>query len=97
MFDRANIVFYAHASALNFDGPKFTGTSDTNTTEHRIRESMSKFHEPKRKEDIFMEHYIGKIKESNKSLKENLKASDDMKMDLYMSMQLTMQKLVEKL
>jgi hypothetical protein len=87
MFDRANVVSYVHTSTLNFDGPTFTGLSDTNTIEHRIGESMSKSHEPKRKEDIFMEHCIGEMKKSNKSLKESLKASDDMKIDLYMSIQ----------
>jgi hypothetical protein len=62
MFDRTNVVSYVHASAMNFDGPKFTRKSDTNTTKHMIGESMSKFHEPKRKENIFMEHCIGEIK-----------------------------------
>jgi hypothetical protein len=97
MFDRANVVSHAHASAMNADGLKSTATSDTNTTEQRSGESTSKSPESKRKEDIFMERCIGEIRESSKSLMESLKASDDMKMALLMSMQQTMQKLVEKL
>ena len=46
---------------------------------------------------MFMEHYIGEIRESSKSLMESLKANDDIKMALLISMQQTMQKLVDKL
>ena len=97
MYDRANVVSHAHANAVNPDGPKCTGTSDTNTTEQRSGKSTSKSPEPKHKEDIFLEHCIGEIKDSSKSLMKSIKASDDMKTALFISMQETMQKLVEKL
>ena len=96
MYDRANVVSHAHASAFNPDGPKVTATSDTNTTEHRSGESTSKSPEPKHKEDTFLERCIGKIEESSKSIIESMKASDEMKMALFMTMQQTMQKLVDK-
>lgn len=46
MYDRANVVSYAQASAFNPDGPEVTYTSDTNPTEHRSGESTSKSPEP---------------------------------------------------
>lgn len=97
MSDRGNVVFHAHASVVNRDGVKPTSTSDSYTIEQRSGESMSKFPEPKRKEDIFMEQCIGEIRESSKSLMESSKAGEDMKMAILMNMQQTMQKLVEKL
>ena len=97
MFDRANVVSHAHASAMDGDGVKCTTTSETNITEQRSGESSSKSPEPKRKEDIFMKRCIGEIRESSKSLMESLEANDDIKMALLMSMQQTMQKLVDKL
>ena len=97
MFDRANIVSHAHASAVGGDGVKCTTTSETNTTEQRSGESSFKSPEPKWKEDMFMERCIGEIRESSKGLMKSLKANDDIKMTLLMSMQQTMQKLVDKL
>ena len=46
MFDRANVVSHAHASAVGGDEVKCTTTSETNTTEQRSRESSSKSPEP---------------------------------------------------
>lgn len=86
MYDMANVVSHAHASAFNPDGPAITGTSDTNTMEHRSSESPSKFPEPKRKEDIFLERCIGKMEESSKNTIKFMKASDEIKMFLFMSM-----------
>ena len=97
MFDRANVVLHAHASAMDGDGVKCTTTSETNTTEQRSGESTSKSLEPKRKDKMFLERCIGEIRESSKSLMDSLKANDDIKMVLLMSMQQTMQKLVDKL
>lgn len=97
MYDRANVVSHAHASAVNPDGPKCTSISDTNTTEQRSGESTSKSPEPKHKEEMFLERCIGEIRQSSQSLMDGMKASDDMKMALLISMQQTMQKLVEKL
>lgn len=97
MYDRANVVTHAHASANNPDGPKGTGTSDANTMGQQSGESTSKSSEAKRKEDIFLERCIGEIRESTKSVMEGMKASDEMKMALLISMQQTMQKMVEKL
>jgi hypothetical protein len=99
MYDRANVVSHAHASAVNPDGPKSDtyASSDINTSEPRSGESTLKSPEPKRKDDMYMERCIGEIRESSRTLMESLKASDDMKMALLMSMQATMQKLVEKL
>ena len=86
MYDMANVMSHAHASAFNLDGPAITGTSDTNTMEHRSGEGTSKSYEPKRKEDIFLEQCIGKMKESSKNTSEFMKASDEIKMFLFMSM-----------
>ena len=97
MSDRAHVVPHACVSATNPDGPKSTSASFTNATEHKSGESTSKYSEPKRKDDIILEQYIGMIEENSKTLMESLKASDDIKMTLMMSMQQIMQKLVEKL
>ena len=97
MFDRANVVSHAHASAVNPDGLKCMATSDTNTMEQRCGDSSSKSPEPKRKDNIFMKWCIGEIRETSRNLMESMKASDNMKMALLMSMQQTMQKLIEKL
>ena len=97
MFDKANMVSHAYASTVNPDGLKCTATSDTNTTEQRSGENTSKSLEPKCKDDMFMEWCIGEIRETSRTLMENMKASDDMKMALLMSMQQAMPKLVEKL
>jgi hypothetical protein len=87
MYDKANVISHAHTSAVNPDGPKSDTipTSDTYTTEHRSGESSSKSPEPKRKDDMFMEMCIGKIRETSKTLMESLKANDDMKMILLMN------------
>lgn len=97
MFDSTNVVFHAHASAIRPDGPKYAATSNSNTTEQRSVKRTSKSPKPKRKDDMFMECCIGKIRESGRALIKSLKASDKMKMALLMSMQQTMKKLVEKL
>ena len=54
MSDRAHVVFHAHASATNSDGPKATTFSDTNSIANKSREYTSKSPEPKRKEDVFL-------------------------------------------
>jgi hypothetical protein len=97
IFDRTNVVSHAHASVVDGNGVKCTTTSDTNTTEHKSDENTSKSLELKRKEKIFMERCIGMIRESDKTLMDSLKANDDIKMDLLMSMQNIMKKLVDKL
>ena len=97
MFDRANVVSHAHASAVEGDGVKCTTTTEPNIAENSGRDSTSKSPEPKRKEDLFMERCIDEIRESSKSLMEGLKATDDIKMALLMSMQQTMSKMVDKL
>ena len=97
MFDRTNVVSHAHASVVDGDGVKCTATSETNATENSFKESTSKSPEPKRKDDLFMDKYMGEIRESSKNLMNNLKASDEMKMNLLMSMQQTISKLVDKL
>ena len=97
MFNRANVVSHAHASAINPDGPKYTATSNTNTTEQGSVESTSKSPDSKRKDDMFMKCCIRKIRESGRALMKSLKASDKIKMALLMSMQQTMKKLVEKI
>ena len=97
MSDRTHVVSHAHASATNPDALKFTSASVTNIMKHNANESTSKSPEPKRKEDIFLERFIGKIEENNKSIIDYSKRSDDMKMTLLMNMLQTMQKLVEKL
>jgi hypothetical protein len=99
MYDRANVVSHAHASAVNLDGPKSDTNvmSDTNTTKQRSGKNTSKFSEPKCKNNMFMERCIGKIRKTSMILMESLKASDDMKMVLLMTIQQTIQKLVEKL
>ena len=97
MFDRANVVSHAHASAVGGDGVKCTATSETNTTGIRTGDSSSKSPEPKRKEDAFMERCMSDMRENGKSLVESLKANDDVKMALLMSIQQTIAKLVDKL
>jgi hypothetical protein len=97
MFDRANVVSHAHASARNVDGIKSSATSMTNTQDQKSGESISKFPEPKRKEDYFMERCIDEIRESSKSFTETLKASEEAKLALFMSLTQTVQKLVDKL
>lgn len=68
MFDKANVVSHAHASAMNGYGIKCTTTSDTNTTKQRSRDNTSKSPEPKRMKDMLMDSCIGDIRESSKSL-----------------------------
>ena len=91
------MVAHAHASTVNLDGPKCKTTLEANTMEQRSGESTSKSPEPKRKDDILLRECIGEIRESNRTLMENMKASDDMKMSLLMTMQQIMQKLIEKM
>ena len=90
MYDRTNVVFHAHASAINPDGPMGTSAFVTNTTKHRTGDISSKSLEPERKEDVFFERCIGEIREGNKTLMETMKATEDMKMALFVSMQQTM-------
>ena len=97
MFDRANVVSHAHASATKPDGPKDGVTVDTNTLENRSGESTSKSPEPKQKEEFFLERCIDKIENSSDKLIQVMKSSDDMRMTLLLSMQQTIQKMVEKL
>jgi hypothetical protein len=92
MFDRANVVSHAHASAINPDGLKEAATSNTNTNE-----SVSKSPKHKRKDELVMERCMGEMRDTSKNLIDSLKASDEMKMNLLKSIQQTMQKLVEKL
>ena len=92
MFDRANVASHAHSSAINPDGPKGAATSNTKTNE-----SVSKSPKYKRKDEFVMERCMGEMRDTNKNLINSLKASDEMKMNLLMSIQQTMQKLVEKL
>lgn len=58
----AHVVSHAHASATNPDGLRSISASDTNTMEHKSRETTSKSAETKRKEDIFLERCIGEIR-----------------------------------
>jgi hypothetical protein len=98
MFDRANVVSHAHASAVDGDGVKCTMTSETNATDVKsLGEISSKSPEPKKKEDLFVERCLGEIRESSKTLMDSLRANDQMKMSLLLSMQQTMSKLVDKL
>ena len=92
MFDRANVVSHAHASANNLDGPKGTATSNMNTTDQRSGESTSKSPEPKRKDEVAMDQCISEMRETNKTLIDCLKASDEMKMNLLLTISQTMQK-----
>jgi hypothetical protein len=85
MFDIAKIVSHAHANSMNAEGLKSTITSNMNIMEQRSGESTSK--SPESNENIFMEYCIVEIRESNKSRMETLKASDDIKMILFISMQ----------
>ena len=97
MFDRANVVSYAHASVVGGDGVKCTATSEINTTKLRSGESSSKSLGIKQNEDMFMERCIGVIQDNSKILIEGLKTNDDMKMTLLMRMQQTMQKMIDKM
>lgn len=80
MFDRANVVSHAHASARNPDGVKSTATSISNTIDQKSGESTSKSLEPKRMQDVFMQQCISEIRESSKSLTDTLKAIEKAKM-----------------
>ena len=97
MYERANVMSHAHASAVNPDGPAVTATSDPNITCQRSGESTSKSPEPKRKDDIFLERCINVIEDGSNKLVDSFKASDQMKMALLLSMQKSIEKLVEKL
>lgn len=97
MSDRAHVVSHAHASASNPDGPKLSSTTETNTTKLRSGESVSKSPEPKRKDEVFMERYLGEIRETSTSLINTMKSSEEMRMALLLSMQTTMQKMIEKM
>ena len=97
MYDRANVVSHAHASAFNPDGPAVTDTSHTNAPEHRSGDSTSKSPEPKRKEELFFERCIAKMEESSDRIMESMKACEEMKVSLFMSLQQTIQKLADKL
>ena len=97
MSDRAHVVSHAHASAMNPDGPKAASGSFPNNTDLKSGESTSKYPEPKRKDDIFLERCLTRIEDNSKNVMDSLKASDDLKMSLLISMQQTMAKLVEKL
>jgi hypothetical protein len=82
MFDRANEVSHAHASAINPDSSKGTATSNTNITE-----SVSKSPKHKRKDELVMERCMDEMRDTSKSFIDSLKASDEMKMNLLMSIQ----------
>ena len=97
MFDRANVVSHTHVMVMNRDGVKCTATSETITTKQRNGESSSKFPGTKRKENMFMERYIGEIRDSSKISIKKLKTNDDMKMALLMTMQQIVQKMVDKM
>ena len=101
MFDRVHVVAHAHAhsSVVNPDGLKSNTMPvvDKFTTDQRSGECSSRSPKPKRNDDIYMERYIGEVRETSRTLMESLKSSDDLKIALLMSMQATMQKLVEKL
>lgn len=97
MYDRAHVVSHAHASAVNPDGPKFGSNSDTSHTEHRSGESTSKSPEPRRKDDMVLAECVSEFRDTSRTLMENMKSSDEMKMALLMTMQQIMLKLVEKL
>ena len=97
MSDRTHVVSHAHASAMNPDGPKATSGSVLNNTDYKSDESTSKSSEPKRKDEIFLEHCLRRIEDNSNKLLDSLKASDDMKMSLLISLQQTMTKLAEKL
>ena len=62
MHDRANVVFHAHASATNPEGPKSVSQSATNTMEYRSGEGTSKSPKPKGKDDTFAKLCIGEIR-----------------------------------
>ena len=96
MFDKTNVVSHAQASAVNPDGPKYTANSGTQITDQRSRESTSKSSVTKRKDEAFMEWCLGEIRESSRTLMESLRANDKMKMNILMSMQQIMQKLVNR-
>lgn len=87
MSDRAHVVTHAHASATNPDGPKSAITSVTNTMDFKSAECSSKSSQPKAKAEILVERCIGEIRESNKTLMDGLKASDERKISLMISMQ----------
>ena len=70
---------------------------DKFTTDQRSGECSSRSPKPKRNDDIYMDRYLGEVRETSRTLMESLKSSDDLKIALLMSMQATMQKLVEKL
>ena len=97
MFDRANVVSHAHASAMDGDGVKCTTMSDTNMTDIRTDASSSKLPESKCKEDALVERCMSEMKKNGKNLVDSLKANDDVKMALLMSIQQTIAKLVDKL
>ena len=97
MFDRANVISHAHASIVDGDGVKCRYNLEINTTEHKSGKSTSKSPEPKRKEQVNMNQYMGEIRESRKMMIDSLNSNDDVKMALLMSIQKTMDKLVDKL
>jgi hypothetical protein len=80
MYDRANVVSHAHASAINPDGPAATLTSDAHTTDQRSGQNYSKSPEPKRKEDQFVERCLGEIRKGSRGIMKSMKASEEMKM-----------------
>jgi hypothetical protein len=88
VYDQANVMSHAHASAINPDGPAVTATSDVNTTWPQPNgDSTSKAPEPKRKDDMFMERCINVIEDGSNRLIDSFKTSDEMKMALLFSMQ----------
>lgn len=93
MSDRTHVVSHVHASATNLDGLKSGSASVTNVMEQNCGDNTSKSPEPKRNDDLFIKRCIDRIEESSNKLMDSLKASDDMKMSLFMIMQQTMQNL----
>ena len=94
MFD---VISHVHASVVDGDGVKCTYNTKINTTEYKSGESTSKSLEPKRKEQVNMDQYMGEIREISKMMIDSLKSNDDFKMALLISIQKTMDKLVDKL
>ena len=98
MYDRANVVSHAHASAINPDGPAGIATSDVETTWPQLSgNSTSNSPEPKRNDEVFFERCINVMEDGSNRLIDSFKISDEMKMALLLSMQKTMERLVDKL
>lgn len=96
MSDRAHVVAHAHASATNPDGPKSANTFPNTSADNNPNEGTSKSPEPKRKDEVFLERYIGRIEESSNRIMDTLMASEKLKMNVLLSMQQSISKLIDK-